>query len=63
MHVPLDHPQLYHNSMALLEQIRTIDKSRLRRCVCMIGEGNMRAVERAIHISLGLKKHEGEEPQ
>ena len=60
MHVPLDNPRLYRGSQALLEQIRTLDKSRLRRYVCAISEGNLRAVEHAIHTSLGLKcKMEG----
>jgi len=58
MHVPLDVPQLYEGSMALLEQIRTLDKSRLRRLICIISENNMRQVERVIHASLGLKQHE-----
>ena len=61
LHVPLDNSQLYPGSMALLEQIRTIDKSRLRRYICTISEGNMRSVERAIHTSLELKCYlEGE---
>ena len=62
MHVPLTNPRLYEGSMALLEQIRTIDRSRLRRFVCTISEHNMRLIERAIHTSLGLncKKEKGE---
>jgi len=55
LHVLLDNPQLYPGSKALVEQIRTIDKSRLRRYICTISEGNMRSVERAIHTSLELR--------
>jgi len=61
LHVPLDNPRLYPGSIALLEQIRTVDKSRLRRFICVISENNMRQIERAIHTSLELRCYlEGE---
>ena len=63
VHVPLDTPWLYPGSQALVEQLRTVDKSRLRRFICAVGENNMRQIERAIHTSLGLRcKIEGETP-
>ena len=42
------------NSVALLEQIRTLDKRRLREKVTSLGEEKMREVNRAILISLGF---------
>lgn len=43
------------NSMVELEQLRTIDKSRLTRYVGSIQEGEQRLVDEAIKISLGVK--------
>ena len=43
------------NSIILLEQIRTIDKSRLNGYVCNISDKDMKMVEKAIKVSLGLK--------
>ena len=42
------------NSYALLEQIRTIDKLRLKGFVCNIDEEDMKKVNDAIRISLDL---------
>ena len=42
------------NSVILLEQIRTIDKQRLREYVCHIDGGMMRKVDQAMRISLEL---------
>ena len=44
------------NSVILLEQIRTIDKQRLKEYVCHIDGGMMRKVDQAIRISLELPK-------
>jgi len=55
LHVLLDAPRLYEGSQALLEQIRTVDKSRLRRFVCAVSDNDMRQVECAIHTSLALR--------
>lgn len=41
-------------SMALLEQIQTINKDSLRGYIGRIGEKNMNAVNKALRISLGL---------
>ncbi len=43
------------NSIILLEQIRTIDKSRLKGYVCNLDDEDMEKVEKAIRVSLGLK--------
>lgn len=46
-------------SFALLEQIRTIDKVRLKRKVGEIKDNRiMDQIDRVIHISFGLKIHE-----
>ena len=58
-HVYLNHSALDWRSIALLEQIRTVDKQRLGRYVGSVSGRTMRAIEQAIHISLGLKQHEG----
>ncbi len=42
------------NSVALLEQIRTLDKKRLREKVTVLSDAKMREVNRAILISLGF---------
>ena len=46
--------QIVKNSVILLEQIRTIDKQRLKEFVCHIDTGMMRKVDEAIRISLEL---------
>lgn len=43
------------NSVIMLEQIRTIDKSRLRTCQTKLTNEEMIAVDQALQISLGLK--------
>lgn len=45
---------LYHNSIILLEQLRTIDKSRLRDKVGSLGETQMHKIDHALEISVGL---------
>lgn len=42
------------NSVILLEQIRTIDKQRLKEFVCHVDSGMMNKVNTAIRISLEL---------
>ncbi len=46
--------QLVKDSVILLEQIRTIDKQRLREYVCHVDSRMMGKVNHAIQISLGL---------
>ena len=60
IHVDLRNHLLLPQSIALLEQIRAIDKRRLDRYITFISAAVMREVDYAIHISLGLKCHEGE---
>lgn len=42
------------DSVILLEQLRTIDKRRLREKVCHIGVESMKKIDYALKISLGL---------
>lgn len=55
-HIELDSRRycLAKDSVVLLEQIRTIDKKRLREKTGHIDEGMMYKVDRALLISLGL---------
>lgn len=43
------------NSMVELEQLRTIDKSRLTKYIGEIQEGEQRLIDEALKISLGVK--------
>jgi mRNA interferase MazF len=45
---------LHHDSLVLLNQIRTVDKQRLGRYWGRLSPETMRRVDRAIEISLGL---------
>lgn len=51
-----DFPGLYRNSMVLLEQVRTIDRSRLQEYIGSLNQGQIMRMNRAISISLGLKR-------
>ena len=57
-HVPLDNEELEKNSLALLEQIRTIDKSRLIRKIGRVPEEKMKEIGAAIHVSLDLNEED-----
>ena len=46
------------DSVVLLEQIRTIDKSRLREKVCHLDETVLRTINRALEISLALDTYD-----
>ena len=46
--------KIVKNSVILLEQIRTIDKQRLREYVCHIDPAMMKRVDEAICVSLNL---------
>lgn len=55
IHVPLGKGySLHKKSVVLLEQIRTIDKSRLRTCLTRLTDQDMLAVDQALKVSLGL---------
>ncbi|MBL1227698.1 type II toxin-antitoxin system PemK/MazF family toxin [Enterococcus sp. BWB1-3] len=49
------------DSVILLEQIRTIDKARLKEKVCHLNSQLMSAVDRALGISVGIIESEPEE--
>lgn len=55
-HVEIDarQYQLVKNSVILLEQIRTIDKQRLKDLVCHLDKNIMIKVDEALKISLSL---------
>ena len=46
--------QLVKNSVVLLEQIRTIDKQRLKEFICHVDKELMRKVNEALKVSLEL---------
>lgn len=50
---------LDRNSVVLLEQIRTIDKQRLRDYIGSLGQDDMQSIDRALAISLGLNGRAG----
>jgi mRNA interferase MazF len=50
---------LERDSIALLEQIRTIDKRRLRNYIGALRQTDMRGVDRALAISIGLVRRMG----
>ena len=51
--LPTDY-NIVKNSVILLEQIRTIDKQRLKEYVCHIDSAMMKKVDEAICVSLNL---------
>lgn len=55
-HIEIDSAQstLVKDSVILLEQVRTIDKKRLREKICWLDDMLMRRVDKALLISLGL---------
>lgn len=55
-HVLIDIDGLKKKSVLLLEQIRTIDKSRLRECLGEIKQEDLDALDKAIAVSLGINK-------
>ena len=54
-HVEIDTEGLNSNSIVLLEQIRTIDKSRLTECIGKLDKATMGKVDHAIIASFGIK--------
>jgi len=49
---------LTKNSLILAEQVRTIDKTRLKEKICTLDDDLMEKVNKAIVISLGLAESE-----
>lgn len=60
-HVPVqaDGSGLSRDSVVLLEQLRTIDKKRLREHIGCIGEALIENVDHALSISLGIEEIPG----
>jgi mRNA interferase MazF len=52
--VRANHSGLERDSVILAEQIRTIDKSRLKEKVAVLGDDIMKRVDVAIEVSLGV---------
>lgn len=55
-HIPITSGGLPKNSIALLEQLRTIDKSRLKEKIGIISKSDMIKMEEGLIISLELDK-------
>lgn len=51
-----DECNLERDSVVLLEQLRTIDKKRLRNKITTLDENIMKSVDEAIRISIGLMR-------
>lgn len=52
---------LHRNSTILLEQVRTLDRKRLRDYIGRLDKETMEAVDRGLTVSLGMKCLQGEE--
>ena len=54
--VDADESGLAKDSIVLLEQIRTIEKSRLKKCIGTLSEETMKKIDDAVLISIGVKE-------
>jgi mRNA interferase MazF len=54
-HISINAKLLAKNSIALLEQIRTIDKSRLGKYIGNLDEKYMKGIDQALAISVGIE--------
>lgn len=54
VHIPRGEGGLWRESTVLCEQVRTLEKTRLRRRLGALGGESMRQVERALGISLDM---------
>lgn len=52
---------LAKNSVVLVEQVRTIDKTRLKEYICTLDKQIMEQVDQALLISMGLRRQAGRE--
>lgn len=55
VHVVLNNKNLHKNSMALLEQIQVLDKSRLRKHIGRLSKKDIAKINKALAISLDLE--------
>jgi mRNA interferase MazF len=53
-HISINAQMLAKDSIALLEQIRTIDKSRLGKYIGTLDDDSMRPINNALQISIGI---------
>ena len=53
-HVIFSDDSLSYVSMILCEQLRTIDKKRLRQWICTLDEKTLEKINRAIRVSLSI---------
>ena len=54
-HIEIKNPNLKRKSVIMLEQVRTIDKSRLLGYIGKVDEGTMRKIDKAVKISFEVK--------
>jgi len=55
-HIPIECKELSSNSIAMTEQIRTLDKSRLEWYIGKASGASMKLVDKALKISIGVKE-------
>lgn len=53
-HIPIESSDLAMSSIVLVEQVRTIDKTRLIRYIGRASKESMEAVDKALKISIGV---------
>ena len=56
-HVKLTSQFLERNSMVLLEQVKTIDKSRIESYIGTLTDEEMKMIDKALRISLGMGRY------
>ena len=54
-HIPIESSDLSMSSIALAEQVRTVDKTRLTRYVGRASKESMDAVDQALKVSMGVE--------
>lgn len=63
-HVPLHStPGLWKDSVILLEQVRTIDRSRLRAYIGHLSPDTLQRVDQALAVSFGMEENTASAPQ
>jgi len=61
--ITADHTGIEKNSVILLEQVRTIDKQRLRDRVTHLEDATMKQVDKALQVSIGLVEKDKTKPK
>ena len=64
-HIPIGGGKsgLRYHSIALLEQVRTIDRSRLHEYIGHLDEAAMRVVDQGLAVSFGMEPEPTQEPE